>query len=326
MNQRKITFLIAVVLMVVLIGGSSLLGAINAQNRQIQEAASTAEYESTLLSLQIAAQPTTLAPTVPAPTLSSTGALALSWTPSATLSPAPTQTRLPSMTYTSSRTPRPTSTITPTPTQTPTGTITPSLTVTPSTTLTPSRTVSPTNTPTPIPGAPTPVAALSTNGYDIFNVLLIGMDEPATSKLYRTDSLIIVSVNRTTNTVTMLSIPRDLYIYIPGVGTDRINTATVWGEMRKVGSGIDLLIQTIRYNLGIDIQRFARVDFAGFQKLVDYVDGIDIAVDCELTDKFRDDYHWKTVKMGVTHMDGEVPFSSSMLGLSAFRVLVVGGV
>jgi anionic cell wall polymer biosynthesis LytR-Cps2A-Psr (LCP) family protein len=71
----------------------------------------------------------------------------------------------------------------------------------------------------------------------------------------------VISVNRTQGTVALLSIPRDLYVYIPDAGMQRINTAYAQGELAREGNGPALLIETIRYNLGLPIDRYARVDF-----------------------------------------------------------------
>jgi len=300
-NQRKLTFGIIIILLVLFAAGSAVVGSINAQNRVALEREQAAEQQSTQLAIQVASMPTAT-PVILTNTPLSTTQLS----PAATTGVAvlPTDTAAPTQTWTPSLTRTPT--FTRTPSYTPSITFTPS--ITPSISLTPSLTLMPTASPTFIPGAPTPVAMLPTNNYDLFNVLLVGMDDPGTTKLYRADTIIVVSINRTTGTVTMLSIPRDLYLYIPTVGLDRINTATVWGDIRKPGSGLNLLIETIRYNFGIQIDRFARVDFVGFEKLIDEVGGLDIAVDCSLTDHidFTDFSAYRTINIGMHHMDGQL--------------------
>jgi LCP family protein required for cell wall assembly len=97
--------------------------------------------------------------------------------------------------------------------------------------------------------------------------------------------------------VRLLSIPRDLYVYIPRHGHDRINTAELWGELAKKGTGVERVKQTIYHNLGIPIHYYARVDFQGFIKIIDTVGGVDIDVDCPLPD----------IKLhaGMHHMDGK---------------------
>lgn len=150
--------------------------------------------------------------------------------------------------------------------------------------------------------------------YDFFNILLIGSDKRPNAVDYRTDTLVIVSVNRTTGTVSLLSLPRDLYVYIPDYGYDRINTASLWGDLYKLnGGGVATLIATLRYNLGLRIDRYAQVNFEGFKTIVDQLGGIEIAVDCPITDyRLREganpnvlaNYRLFTLQPGVHRMDG----------------------
>ncbi len=129
------------------------------------------------------------------------------------------------------------------------------------------------------------------------NIVLLGSDKRPTSGAWRTDSMIVVSVDTQTNVVRLLSIPRDLWVYIPGHGYNRINTADLWGELDKKGTGPDRVKQTIYQNLGIPIHYYVRVDFKGFMQIVDTVGGVDIDVDCPLPD----------IKLaaGMHHMDGQ---------------------
>jgi LCP family protein required for cell wall assembly len=252
-----------------------------------------------------------------------------------TSTPIPSHTPVPpSLTYTPSNTPTPTltGTLTPTSTPTPTDTFTPTPTFT--NTHTPTNTATFTNTPTVTPtltntipitpsatftqssGAPTSVGQVRTSGeYDVLTVLLIGSDKRPNDPAYRTDVLVVVSVNKTTGTVNMLSLPRDLYVYIPNYGYDRINTASLHGDLIDwPGGGEALLKETIEYNLGIHVDRYAKVNFSGFEQIIDTLDGVDMVVDCHL-----EDYRLKSpdlnpnllanwvlfeVNPGLQHMDG----------------------
>jgi polyisoprenyl-teichoic acid--peptidoglycan teichoic acid transferase len=154
------------------------------------------------------------------------------------------------------------------------------------------------------------------------NILLMGLDtnecanSPGTTAL-RTDTIIVVRVDPELKRVAMLTIPRDLYVSIPGVGGRKINTAHVSGELDKAlpGGGPELLKETIAENLGIPIHRWARVDFKGFLRIVDAVNGVDIDVPPSpgnpkvgLYDPFYPDnkcgYLTVDVKPGLQHMDG----------------------
>jgi LCP family protein required for cell wall assembly len=163
---------------------------------------------------------------------------------------------------------------------------------------------------------PTPVIALELDD-DLVNVLLIGTDYRASEKAFRTDTLIIVSINKKTGDVTMLSIPRDLYVYVPTWGMQRINKAYADGEASGyAGGGPGLLKQTILYNLGVPIHYYALVNFSGFRQIVDTVGGIDVAVNCQVVEyKIKDwsldesdpaSYELYTQPVGVTHMDGDI--------------------
>ena len=133
---------------------------------------------------------------------------------------------------------------------------------------------------------PTPVQPLDRQGYDLMNILLLGNDNEITGDdIARTDTMIVVSINRTTGTVAMIQFPRDLYVYIPGWKMERLNNAYVRGEV--VGwtdGGFGLMRQTLLYNFGINVHYYAMVDLTGFKAIVDAVGGVNIAVDCAIQD------------------------------------------
>jgi LCP family protein required for cell wall assembly len=160
----------------------------------------------------------------------------------------------------------------------------------------PAGTPGPGATATPSPGT-APQSPFRVNIPDRFiNIVLLGSDKRPNSGAWRTDSMIVVSVDMQENIVRLLSIPRDLWVYIPGHGYNRINTADLWGELAKKGSGPERVKQTIYQNLGIPIQYYVRVDFQGFMKIIDTVGGVDIDVDCPLPDI--------SLAAGVHHMNG----------------------
>src|SRR5207302_1371634 len=79
---------------------------------------------------------------------------------------------------------------------------------------------------------------------NIVNILLIGRDTDRSATSYRTDVMIVVSINKAANSVTLLTIPRDLFVYIPGWTMNRINTAAVHGDATGYpGGGVALLEQ-----------------------------------------------------------------------------------
>jgi len=129
--------------------------------------------------------------------------------------------------------------------------------------------------------------------------------------------MIIVSINRNTNTVSMISLPRDLYVYIPNWGMQRLNQAYWYGEaIGWTDGGWGMMRQTILYNFGIETHYFAMVDFDGFEEIVDAVGGVTIAVDCPILDDIcvencedgiPDNETWekRVIGVGVHHMNGQ---------------------
>ena len=152
---------------------------------------------------------------------------------------------------------------------------------------------------------------------DVVNILLLGRDTARDSRSYRTDVIIVASINKQANAVTLLTIPRDLFVYIPGWTMNRINTAAGHGDaIGYPGGGVALLEQTLLYNLGVPIHGWARIDFDGFKAVVDILGGVDIPVSCEMTDwhlkdpsldqQNADNWELYTVAAGLQHMDGDL--------------------
>jgi LCP family protein required for cell wall assembly len=115
--------------------------------------------------------------------------------------------------------------------------------------------------------------------------------------------MIVVSVDLQRNLVRLLSIPRDLWVHIPGHGYDRINTADLWGDLASPGNGPAVVKQTIEENLGIPIDYYVRADFAGFTKIIDAFGGVDVVVECSLTD-VRGKVDDIDLEPGLQHLDG----------------------
>lgn len=140
----------------------------------------------------------------------------------------------------------------------------------------------PTNTPTPrfawgdFPGPtedsemeiPPPVAPIQFPKKTV-NILLLGTDRRSSWTYYQTDAVVILSLDPVANTATFISIPRDLYVYIPGWKVNRINTAEFKG-------GFEMIANTILYNLGIRIDHYLKVEYWGFSDAIDILGGIDV--------------------------------------------------
>jgi LCP family protein required for cell wall assembly len=117
--------------------------------------------------------------------------------------------------------------------------------------------------------------------------------------------------------VSLISIPRDLWVFIPGWENQRINTAYQHGiSVGYPGGGPGLLEETIQYNLGIRIDHTAMVEFDGFRRIVDTLGGVDVPVSCPYTDwrlispdldpENENNWHLYTAGPGLIHMDGDL--------------------
>ena len=110
---------------------------------------------------------------------------------------------------------------------------------------------------------------------NVYNVLLIGSDARPGGWSARSDTVMLLSVNFDTNKITLTSFLRDLYVYIPQREVyDKLNSAYQYG-------GVELLIETIRYNFSIEVDRYISVDFYAFMDVVDVIGGLDITVEEE---------------------------------------------
>lgn len=240
--------------------------------------------------------------------------------------PSPTAAPIAAVAATQTLTPTRPGTATPLPSHTPTNS--PSPTAVPSVTPTAVPSVTPTasatarqfatldaSLPTPATAIPTPVPPFA-KPPEVTNILLLGNDV-AWPQGGRTDSLIIVSINSQTKTASMLSLPRDLYVYIPGWKMDRINLALPHGHGSGYpGGGGALVKDTILYNFGIPIDYYARVGFDGFKQIVDTLGGVEIAVSCQLRDwrlispeldpNVEENWEQFTLEPGVYEMDGDL--------------------
>ncbi len=136
----------------------------------------------------------------------------------------------------------------------------------------------------PVP--PTPEAAApeveypSWDGGSRINIVFFGLrggDIAGEDCPKCTDTIIVFTADPITRTAGMISVPRDMFVNIPGYGYSRINTAWTTGEANKVpGGGPGLAMQTVSQFLGVPIQYYAQVDFETFVQFIDLIHGVDI--------------------------------------------------
>ena len=144
---------------------------------------------------------------------------------------------------------------------------------------------------------------------DRINILLLGMGGEGHPGPYLTDTMIIASIKPSENKVALISIPRDLSVPIPGYGWRKINNANHFGEMKEKNSGPKFAAEVVSQVFDIPIDYYLRLDFSGFEKLIDELGGIKINVENGFVDSSfpTDDYGYQTIsfKEGWQKMNGQ---------------------
>ena len=133
------------------------------------------------------------------------------------------------------------------------------------------------------------------------NIILLGSDLRPEDGGFHTDIIVWVSLNPEDGYISAISFPRDLYVYIPNYGYERINFAFPLG-------GFDMLADTFEYNFGIRPDYYALVDFTGFKAVINNLGGINVQTAQNLTDtcdKSLSASGYCSVGPGLIHMDGD---------------------
>ena len=142
-----------------------------------------------------------------------------------------------------------------------------------------------------------PPMGIITQPSDQTNILIMGSDQRPYEGGYRTDVILLLTLNISQGTAVLTSFPRDLYVYIPGWTMERINTAQARG-------GFQLTAQTFEYNFGVRPDHWVLINFSGFTSVINALGGINVQVSQTLSDT-RDGYGYYTVPAGTFQMDGE---------------------
>lgn len=106
---------------------------------------------------------------------------------------------------------------------------------------------------------------------NVFNILLIGSDTREAGGTGRSDTMIIISINKKDKTITVTSILRDIYLQINEKSYNRINAAFSYG-------GSELLLDAIKRNFKIEVDSYASVDFFAFMDVIDAIGGIELEI------------------------------------------------
>ncbi len=129
---------------------------------------------------------------------------------------------------------------------------------------------------------PADLPAPTWDGGSRVNVLFIGVDArdwEAKKDAPRSDTMILFTIDPISKTAGMLSIPRDMWVNIPGSGYGRINTAYSIGEGAKLpGGGPGLAMKTVEQFLGVPVHYYGQVDFGTFVMMIDTIGGVDVQV------------------------------------------------
>lgn len=117
------------------------------------------------------------------------------------------------------------------------------------------------------------------DGVSRVTVLLMGLDyrDWQAGETPRTDTMILMSLDPLSQTASILSIPRDLWVNIPGFESARINMAYYLGELYDLpGGGPSLAIETVEQFLGVPIDFYAQIDFSAFERFIDEIEGVTV--------------------------------------------------
>lgn len=115
-------------------------------------------------------------------------------------------------------------------------------------------------------------------------VLVLGIDRPPEGTWTgRSDTMILASLPPFLPQVAMLSIPRDLWVTVPGHGENRINTAHYFAELAEPGTGMKAADQVVETNLGVNVNYVIRIKFDGFVKIIDAMGGVDIDLPVDMS-------------------------------------------
>lgn len=158
-------------------------------------------------------------------------------------------------------------------------------------------------------GAPASEAA-PTLSQETLNILLLGTDARRGDETTRTDAIVLVRIEREGGRVSMLSIPRDLWVDYPTGGEGRINAAYALGEKRYgPGGGAALTMATVGRLVDVEVDNFVLINFQGFETLIDQLGGITVDAPEAIYDPAYPTEDYGTIEVrfrkGPQRLDGE---------------------
>lgn len=129
------------------------------------------------------------------------------------------------------------------------------------------------------------------------NILILGIDpNDQHSAVGRSDTMIMTTIPPMTPKMIMLSIPRDLWVNIPGHGQNRINTAHFFAEAAKPGSGLQAAADAVKLNFNVSFPYQLRIQVEGFKKVVDAMGGVTVTLPFDMSGYKAGTYHLDSTK------------------------------
>lgn len=133
---------------------------------------------------------------------------------------------------------------------------------------------------------------------NVVNILLIGQDAREGEGRSRSDSMILVTFNKSRKTITMTSFLRDMYVQIPGYSDNKLNITYALG-------GMELLNQTLEHNFGVQVDGNVEVDFSHFADVIDLLGGVDMELRYDEASYINLGTGRYVLGSGMQHLDGE---------------------
>lgn len=131
----------------------------------------------------------------------------------------------------------------------------------------------------------------------VINILLVGQDANIAAGRTRSDTMILLSINKRNNTICLTSFMRDLYVPIPGYSDNRLNAAYAFG-------GSSLLNDTLRRDFGIVVDGNVAVGFDQFVNIIDVLGGVDVYINAREAEYMRNVVGYTLIEEGMNHLTG----------------------
>lgn len=135
-------------------------------------------------------------------------------------------------------------------------------------------------------------------GVNVVNILLIGTDKAEGNERTRSDSMILVSLNRDKKAIQLTSFLRDTYVQLPGWANNKLNAAYRFG-------GTELLNEALKVNFGVVVDGNVAVDFDEFQTIIDVLGGVDVEMSEDEAWALQSQFGVEHAQEGMNHLNGE---------------------